>query len=82
MFINVQNYGIDQNFVQRYMTTCSVKRAKSSTLFGSLLYLPVSLLFFYIGTALYSYYTAQPELLPAELQDPQRAGDKIFPILL
>lgn len=74
LFINLQNFGIDQNFVQRYMTTSSVKKAKSSTLFGSLLYLPVSLLFFYIGTALYSYYTAQPELLPTGTE-----GDKVFP---
>jgi len=78
LFINLQNFGIDQNFVQRYMTTSSVKKAKSSTLFGALLYLPVSLVFFYIGTALFSYYTAQPDLLPAELKVPG-AGDKVFP---
>ncbi|MEN8117782.1 MAG: sodium:solute symporter [Bacteroidota bacterium] len=81
LFINLQNFGIDQNFVQRYMTTSSDKSAKSSTLFGSLLYLPVSLVFFYIGTALYSYYTAQPELLPAELKV-EGAGDKIFPFFI
>ena len=74
LFINLQNFGIDQNFVQRYMTTSSLKKAKSSTLFGALLYLPVSLLFFYIGTALYSYYTAQPELLPNDIE-----GDSVFP---
>lgn len=81
LFINLQNFGIDQNFVQRYMTTSSIKKAKSSTLFGSLLYLPVSVVFFYIGTALYSYYTAQPELLPAELKA-AGAGDKIFPFFI
>ncbi len=81
LFINLQNFGIDQNFVQRYMTTKSVKEAKSSTLFGSLLYLPVSILFFYIGTALYSYYTAQPDLLPAELKV-AGSGDKIFPFFI
>ncbi len=81
LFINLQNFGIDQNFVQRYMTTGSVKEAKSSTLFGSLLYLPVSILFFYIGTALYSYYTAQPDLLPPELKV-QGAGDKVFPYFI
>ncbi len=74
LFINLQNYGIDQNFVQRYMTTSSEKKAKSSALFGALLYLPVSLVFFYIGTALFSYYTARPELLPAGIE-----GDKVFP---
>ena len=78
LFINLQNYGIDQNFVQRYMTTSSLKKAKSSALFGALLYLPVSLMFFYIGTALFSYYTAQPDLLPDELKV-AGAGDKVFP---
>ncbi|MCK3682813.1 sodium:solute symporter [Maribellus sp. YY47] len=74
LFINLQNYGIDQNFVQRYMTTSSEKKAKSSALFGALLYVPVSIVFFYIGTALFSYYTAQPDLLPAGI-----SGDKVFP---
>ena len=78
LFINLQNYGIDQNFVQRYMTTSSLKKAKSSALFGALLYVPVSLIFFYIGTALFSYYTAQPDLLPAELKV-VGSGDKVFP---
>ncbi len=81
LFINLQNFGIDQNFVQRYMTTSSTKKARFSTLFGSLLYLPVSLVFFYIGTALYSYYTAQPNLLPADLQQ-DGTGDKIFPFFI
>ena len=81
LFINLQNYGIDQNYVQRYMTTSSDKEAKSSALFGSLLYIPVSMLFFYIGTALFSYYTAQPDLLPAELKVPG-ASDKVFPYFI
>jgi SSS family solute:Na+ symporter len=81
LFINLQNFGIDQNFVQRYMTTSSTRKAKFSTLFGSLLYLPVSLVFFYIGTALFAYYTAQPDLLPENLKV-AGAGDKIFPFFI
>ncbi len=81
LFINLQNYGIDQNYVQRYMTTSSQKKAQSSALFGALLYVPVSLLFFYIGTALFAYYTAQPELLPADLNLPGN-GDKVFPYFI
>ncbi len=77
LFINLQNYGIDQNFVQRYMTTSSEKKAKSSALFGALLYVPVSVVFFYIGTALFSYYTARPDLLPANID-----GDKVFPYFI
>ncbi len=78
LFINLQNFGIDQNFVQRYMATNTDKKAKSSALFGSLLYVPVSIIFFYIGTALYAYYTAQPDLLPENLKQ-AGMGDKIFP---
>jgi len=81
LFINLQNYGIDQNYIQRYMTTSTDKEAKSSALFGSLLYIPVSLLFFFIGTALFSYYTAQPDILPADLKLPG-AGDKVFPYFI
>lgn len=77
LFMNLQNYGIDQSFVQRYLTTRSEKKAKSSALFGALLYLPVSLVFFYIGTALFSYYTARPGLLPAGID-----GDKVFPYFI
>ncbi|MFV0593246.1 MAG: sodium:solute symporter [Draconibacterium sp.] len=77
LFINLQNYGIDQNFVQRYLTTSTEKKAKSSALFGALLYLPVSIVFFYIGTALFSYYTARPGLLPDGI-----SGDKVFPYFI
>lgn len=77
LFINLQNYGIDQNYVQRYLATSSDKKAKSSALFGALLYVPVSLVFFYIGTALFSYYTAQPGLLPSGID-----GDRVFPYFI
>ncbi|MCD8185441.1 MAG: sodium:solute symporter, partial [Rikenellaceae bacterium] len=76
-FINLQNYGVDQNYVQRYLTTSSVREARNSTLFGGLLYVPVSLLFVFIGTALFSYYTAQPELLPEGI-----SGDRVFPYFI
>ncbi len=77
IFMNLQNYGIDQNYVQRYMTAKSTGEAVKGTLFGGLLYIPVSLVFVYIGTALYAYYTAQPDLLPAGTP-----GDKVFPYFI
>lgn len=77
IFMNLQNYGIDQNYVQRYMTAKSTGEAVKGTLFGGLLYIPVSLVFVYIGTALYAYYSAQPELLPDGI-----AGDKVFPYFI
>lgn len=77
IFMNMQNYGIDQNYVQRYMTTRTTAEAVKSTLFGGLLYIPVSLVFVYIGTALYSYYTASPGLLP-----PGTPADQVFPYFI
>lgn len=76
-FINMQNYGIDQNYIQRYMTASSEREAKRSALFGGLLYVPVSLLFLFIGTALFSYYSADPGLLPEGM-----TGDRVFPYFI
>ncbi len=74
LFVNLQNYGIDQNYVQRYMTARSTREAVRSTIWGGLLYIPVSLVFVYIGAALYAYYTARPGLLP-----PGTPPDQVFP---
>lgn len=76
-FINLQNFGIDQNYIQRYKSAKSDKSAKFSTLFGGLLYMPVSFLFFFIGTSLFAYYQANPTLLPEGI-----TGDKVFPFFI
>ncbi|WP_425638251.1 sodium:solute symporter [Algoriphagus yeomjeoni] len=81
LFINLQNFGIDQSYVQRYITAKTEKEAVKSTWLGSLLYVPVSLLFFFIGTALFSYYQAFPELLPSDLRLAENA-DKVFPYFI
>lgn len=64
-FMNLNNFGMDQNYVQRYHTTSSVKEAASSIWLCVYLYLPVSLLFFVLGSCLYAYYQSSPELLNA-----------------
>lgn len=81
IFINLQNYGIDQNYVQRYMTSRTEREAKRAAFFGGLLYIPVSLLFFMIGTALFAYYRALPEALPAELRA-ANMSDRVFPYFI
>lgn len=77
IFINLQNFGIDQNYVQRYMTASSDKEAKKSALYGGLIYIPVSLLFLFIGTALFGYYTTHSDILP-----PGIATDRVFPFYI
>jgi SSS family solute:Na+ symporter len=64
-FMNLNNFGMDQNYVQRYHTTSSVKEAASSVWLCVYLYLPVSLIFFLLGSCLYAYYQSSPDLLNA-----------------
>ncbi len=83
---------MDQNYVQRYHTAKSEKEASKSVWLCVYWYVPVSLLFFIIGTALYAYFTEHPELLLAVKQQvaaekhvdinslkPSDYGDKILP---
>jgi SSS family solute:Na+ symporter len=76
--INLQNFGIDQSYVQRYITAKSDGAAKRSVWLGAMLYVPVGAAFFFIGTALFAFFTARPELLPATL-DASATPDAVFP---
>jgi len=78
LFINLQNFGIDQSYIQRYHTARSLDAARRSVWIGALLYVPVSALFLFIGSALFSFYSASPELLPDMLKG-AGMGDRIFP---
>jgi len=62
-FINLNNFGMDQNYIQRYHTATSPKEANKSVWLCVWIYVPVSLLFFIIGTCLYTYYQQNPALL-------------------
>lgn len=81
VFINLQNYGIDQNYVQRYIASKTEADAKRAAFFGGLLYIPVSLLFLFIGTALYAYYKSGVAMLPSHLHDGD-SSDSIFPFFI
>ena len=67
-FINLNNFGIDQNYVQRYHTAKSATEAARSIWLCVYWYLPVSLVFFFIGTSLYAYFHQNPELIEAVRQ--------------
>lgn len=68
-FMNLKAFGFDQNYVQRYHSAKSEKEAQSSIWLCVKLYVPVSLLFFVIGTCLYAYYQLNPSLVePIKIQ--------------
>jgi SSS family solute:Na+ symporter len=72
--INLQNFGIDQSYVQRYHAARDEKAAQRSVWMAALLYIPISGLLLFVGTGLFAFYTAQPELLPEGI-----AADAVFP---
>jgi len=62
-FINLNNFGMDQNYIQRYHTASSSKAASKSIWLCVWLYIPASLLFFIIGSCLFAYYEINPEMV-------------------
>lgn len=62
-FINLNNFGMDQNYIQRYHTASTSKAASNSIWLCVWLYIPASLLFFIIGSCLFAYYEVNPDLV-------------------
>ena len=65
VFENLKNFGIDQSYIQRYIAARSDREAAKSLWLSAGLYVPVSALFFFIGTSLFVWYTTYP----ADLQE-------------
>ena len=78
LFINLNNFGIDQSYVQRYHVARSERAAGASVWLAALLYVPVSALFFLIGTALYADLAVHPERWRA-LVDAVDGTDRAIP---
>lgn len=54
------SYTSDQSVVQRYMTTKDEKSTARSIWLNGFLSIPVTIVFFLLGTGLYAYYTSNP----------------------
>jgi len=72
--INLQNFGIDQSYVQRYISAQNDRAANLSVWMGAISYIPLSAALLLIGTALWAFYQVHPHLLPGGMQ-----GDDVFP---
>ena len=72
---NITTYGTDQTMVQRYLTTRSVKNAGQSVWTNAILAIPSTLIFFFMGTALFVFY----KTFPSELNPAFENNDAIFP---
>ncbi|MDG5798932.1 sodium/solute symporter [Marinilabiliaceae bacterium ANBcel2] len=58
-------YSSDQSVVQRYMTTKDEKATSRSIWLNGILTIPVTILFFLLGTGLYAFYKSNPASLVA-----------------
>lgn len=74
IFIHIVPYTSDQTVVQRYLTTPTESQAARGIWTNALMCIPASLLFFFLGTALWSFYRTNPGLL-----NPAGRADDIFP---
>ena len=61
---NLKNFGVDQSYIQRYIASRSEKEAARGIWLGALLYIPVSAMFFFIGTTLFAFYHSNQSDLP------------------
>ena len=74
MVTHLQNFGIDQGYIQRYATAKSDADAGRSVWMGGLCFIPLSAAFFFIGTALFVLYSQRPDELPLGIK-----SDAVFP---
>jgi len=76
VFLNLQNFGIDQSYTQRYVAAKTDGAAIRSMFSGAMLYVPVSFVFVAIGTLLWSWVQANPGVVPTEVL---AKSDAVFP---
>ncbi len=74
LIMNLNNFAVDQSYVQRYITARSDRDAKKSIWLTAALYVPVAAIFFFIGTGLFSFYSQRPDLIESVTK-----ADKVFP---
>ena len=75
---NLNSYTADQCVVQRYITTPDEKAAARSIWFNGILSVISSVIFYLIGTALYTHYCKHPELMDVTMPK----SDSIFPTFM
>ena len=75
---NLRNLMADQNYTQKYTSVGTEKEAKKSVWFAMLLYVPLTAIFLYIGTTLFSFYESTAHVLDPLITK----GDQVFPFFI
>ncbi|MGL4854914.1 MAG: sodium:solute symporter family transporter, partial [Lentisphaeria bacterium] len=72
---NLISYTSDQSVVQRYLTTKDEAGARKSLWLNGILSVPVSVVFYAIGTALYTFYKSNPMDINVAMEN----SNQVFP---
>jgi SSS family solute:Na+ symporter len=75
---NLRSLLADQNYVQKYCSVPSEREAKRSIWIAMLIYIPLTAVFLYIGTALFAFYSPGGH----ELGEGITKGDQMFPYFI
>lgn len=75
---NLISYTSDQTVIQRYLTTKDEKSAEKGILMNGFMSVFISVIFYLIGTGLYTFFKSQPGELDYTLSN----GDAIFPFFM
>ena len=75
---NLRNLMADQNYVQKYSAVPTERDAKRSVWFAMLIYIPLTAIFLYIGTALFAFYSGSEHTLGESVTK----GDEVFPYFI
>lgn len=75
---NLRNLLADQNYVQKYCSVANEHQAKRSVWIAMLIYIPITAVFLYIGTALFAFYSSPQHSLGPDITK----GDQVFPYFI
>lgn len=75
---NLSSYTSDQCVVQRYIACTNEKKAANSIWFNGALSVIASVIFYGIGSALYTHYFSHPEMMDVTMPK----SDSVFPIFM
>lgn len=75
---NLSSYTSDQCVVQRYIACTNEKKAANSIWFNGVLSVIASIIFYAIGTGLYTHYFSNPELMDITMPK----SDSVFPLFM
>jgi len=78
----LQEYGTNQNVIQRYAAAKSMKEARKGLYTIGILNIPIWAFYMFLGTALYAYFQVNPSSEAMEMLDGTQKAEHIMPFFI